>query len=118
MLKLTQGCACASVLRNGQRYGSDKVAIVAVCPGWCTTDMGGPTAPRTPTQGADTAVRSVCQPAEARTGAACMYSCSAGHASGHVPRWPQVWLLSEPGNQRAINGKTLTDRHTFDWRAQ
>lgn len=30
--------------------------VNSICPGWCRTDMGGPEAPRTPAQGADTAV--------------------------------------------------------------
>ena len=29
-------------------------AVNSVCPGWCSTDMGGAQAPRTPEQGADT----------------------------------------------------------------
>ncbi|MGK5532368.1 SDR family NAD(P)-dependent oxidoreductase [Streptomyces sp. URMC 129] len=33
-----------------------RVLVNAVCPGWVATDMGGPAAPRTPAQGADTAV--------------------------------------------------------------
>ncbi|WP_299625322.1 SDR family NAD(P)-dependent oxidoreductase [uncultured Tateyamaria sp.] len=32
------------------------VTINAMCPGWVHTDMGGPSAPRTPEQGADTAL--------------------------------------------------------------
>ncbi len=32
------------------------VTINAMCPGWVRTDMGGPDAPATPAQGADTAV--------------------------------------------------------------
>mmetsp|Transcript_29188 Transcript_29188/g.56397 ORF Transcript_29188/g.56397 Transcript_29188/m.56397 type:complete len:217 (+) Transcript_29188:4801-5451(+) len=32
------------------------VKINAMCPGWVHTDMGGPSAPRTPEQGADTAI--------------------------------------------------------------
>ncbi len=31
-------------------------AVNSVCPGWVQTDMGGPSAPRTPEQGADTIV--------------------------------------------------------------
>lgn len=32
------------------------IAVNAMCPGWVHTDMGGPTAPRTPEQGAETAI--------------------------------------------------------------
>jgi NAD(P)-dependent dehydrogenase (short-subunit alcohol dehydrogenase family) len=32
------------------------IKVVAMCPGWVQTDMGGAGAPRTPAQGADTAV--------------------------------------------------------------
>jgi NAD(P)-dependent dehydrogenase (short-subunit alcohol dehydrogenase family) len=32
------------------------IAVYAMCPGWVRTDMGGDSAPRTPEQGADTAI--------------------------------------------------------------
>ena len=35
---------------------SQKIAVYAMCPGWVKTDMGGSSAPRTPEQGADTAI--------------------------------------------------------------
>lgn len=33
-----------------------RIAVYAMCPGWVRTDMGGNSAPRTPEQGADTAI--------------------------------------------------------------
>ena len=35
---------------------SKNIAVYAMCPGWVKTDMGGSSAPRTPEQGADTAI--------------------------------------------------------------
>jgi NAD(P)-dependent dehydrogenase (short-subunit alcohol dehydrogenase family) len=35
---------------------SKDIAVYAMCPGWVKTDMGGASAPRTPEQGADTAI--------------------------------------------------------------
>jgi NAD(P)-dependent dehydrogenase (short-subunit alcohol dehydrogenase family) len=35
---------------------ADRIAVNAMCPGWVRTDMGGPTAPRSVEEGADTAV--------------------------------------------------------------
>ncbi len=35
---------------------SKGIAVYAMCPGWVKTDMGGDSAPRTPEQGADTAI--------------------------------------------------------------
>jgi len=32
------------------------IAVYAMCPGWVKTDMGGAAAPRSPQQGADTAI--------------------------------------------------------------
>lgn len=35
---------------------SKNIAVYAMCPGWVKTEMGGASAPRTPEQGADTAI--------------------------------------------------------------
>jgi NAD(P)-dependent dehydrogenase (short-subunit alcohol dehydrogenase family) len=35
---------------------SDRIAVNSMCPGWVRTEMGGPTAPRSVEEGADTAV--------------------------------------------------------------
>jgi NAD(P)-dependent dehydrogenase (short-subunit alcohol dehydrogenase family) len=39
-----------------QSLKSKNIAINAMCPGWVRTDMGGGSAPRSPEQGADTAI--------------------------------------------------------------
>jgi NAD(P)-dependent dehydrogenase (short-subunit alcohol dehydrogenase family) len=35
---------------------ADRIAVNSMCPGWVRTDMGGPNAPRSVEEGADTAV--------------------------------------------------------------
>lgn len=39
-----------------QALAADNIAVNALCPGWVRTDMGGSSAPRSPEQGADTAI--------------------------------------------------------------
>jgi NAD(P)-dependent dehydrogenase (short-subunit alcohol dehydrogenase family) len=39
-----------------QALKSKNIAVNAMCPGWVRTDMGGSSAPRSPEQGADTAI--------------------------------------------------------------
>ena len=41
---------CAAELKD------ENILVNSMCPGWVRTDMGGPQAPRTPEQGADTAL--------------------------------------------------------------
>lgn len=50
--------------------GSRGVLVDAVCPGHCRTDMGGPDAPRSPEQGADTAVWLATRPTNSPAGPA------------------------------------------------
>ncbi|MFM7425603.1 MAG: SDR family oxidoreductase [Elainella sp.] len=39
-----------------ETLNSQKIVVNSICPGWVKTDMGGSSAPRTPEQGADTAI--------------------------------------------------------------
>ena len=45
-----------------------EIKINAICPGWVSTDMGGPSAPRSVEQGADTAVWLATMPAGGPSG--------------------------------------------------
>ncbi len=46
----------ALTLMFSSEFAADGITVVAMCPGWVKTDMGGPDAPREVDQGADTAV--------------------------------------------------------------
>jgi NAD(P)-dependent dehydrogenase (short-subunit alcohol dehydrogenase family) len=39
-----------------QSLSSKRIVVNSMCPGWVRTDMGGTSAPRSPAQGADTAI--------------------------------------------------------------
>jgi NAD(P)-dependent dehydrogenase (short-subunit alcohol dehydrogenase family) len=39
-----------------QSLSSKGIVVNSICPGWVKTDMGGASAPRSPEQGADTAI--------------------------------------------------------------
>ena len=45
-----------ATLMLAQSLNSKGIAVNSMCPGWVQTDMGGTSAPRTPEQGADTAI--------------------------------------------------------------
>jgi len=55
-------CVLADELRGGD------IKVNAACPGWVHTDMGGPAAPRTPAEGADTIVWLATLPARGPSG--------------------------------------------------
>uniref|UniRef100_A0A8C3YCC7 Carbonyl reductase (NADPH) n=1 Tax=Catagonus wagneri TaxID=51154 RepID=A0A8C3YCC7_9CETA len=48
-----------------EQRGGDKVLLNACCPGWVRTDMGGPTAPKSPEEGAETPVYLALLPSDA-----------------------------------------------------
>ncbi len=46
----------------------DNILVNSMCPGWCRTDMGGPSATRSPEEGADTAIYLATLPDNGPTG--------------------------------------------------
>jgi NAD(P)-dependent dehydrogenase (short-subunit alcohol dehydrogenase family) len=53
---LSKASLNALTIMFSKELEQDGIKVNAMCPGWVKTDMGGPNAPRTVQQGADTAV--------------------------------------------------------------
>lgn len=51
-----------------QALKANKIAVNSICPGWVRTEMGGSSAPRSPEQGADTAIWLATEAASTETG--------------------------------------------------
>lgn len=66
--KLSKTALNALTLILADELADKGVKVNAVCPGWVRTDMGGPSAPRTPQQGADTVVWAATLPEDGPTG--------------------------------------------------
>ncbi|MEM9512844.1 MAG: SDR family NAD(P)-dependent oxidoreductase [Cyanobacteria bacterium P01_E01_bin.48] len=57
-----------TTLMLAQSLSSKGIVVNAMCPGWVKTDMGGASAPRSPEQGADTAIWLATEAPRAKTG--------------------------------------------------
>lgn len=54
--RLSKAALNATTVMLADALRADGIKVNAACPGWVHTEMGGPQAPRTPAQGADTIV--------------------------------------------------------------
>lgn len=66
--RLSKAALNALTIVFASELSGGDILVNAVCPGWVQTAMGGPGAPRTPAQGADTATYLATLPAGAPTG--------------------------------------------------
>ena len=97
--------------RRLQKYGSDKILIAAVDPGWCATEMGGHGAPLSPAQGAET-------PVQRTTATASQGAHAPTHTANMLPSHAlaQVWLITEAhGSLSDLNGRTFTNKRAYKW---
>ncbi|MEM8809948.1 MAG: SDR family NAD(P)-dependent oxidoreductase, partial [Cyanobacteria bacterium P01_G01_bin.38] len=57
-----------ATLMLAQSLQAKNISVNAMCPGWVKTDMGGDSAPRSPEQGADTAIWLATEAPQSETG--------------------------------------------------
>jgi NAD(P)-dependent dehydrogenase (short-subunit alcohol dehydrogenase family) len=65
---LSKSALNALTIMLANELGGTNITVNAVCPGWVRTDMGGPNAPRSAEEGADTAVWLATLPDKGPTG--------------------------------------------------
>jgi NAD(P)-dependent dehydrogenase (short-subunit alcohol dehydrogenase family) len=54
--RLSKAALNAQTILMAKEMAEHDIKVFSMCPGWVKTDMGGPDAPRSPEEGADTAV--------------------------------------------------------------